>query len=181
MYIQNDDNYRVELWKKWKLRILHCIKQYKAQLRNKNIDVFSNTNFDDKKKNSNLDFEDLIKVDKKKLESAFNIKIDENTIKNNTTNYMNEISSSITADTSNAKKEFDDNIKSITKSLIEDYAKNPKESIEMSGMKLPVIYTNDVDKIVQQIINILNSGNLTDLSSVTNKNIEKLNNIVLEN
>ena len=57
----------------------------KKQLRNKKIDVFSNTNFDDKKKNSNLDFEDLIKVDKKKIESAFNIKIDEKTIKNTTT------------------------------------------------------------------------------------------------
>ncbi len=39
---------------------------------------------------------------------------------------------------------------------------------------------NDIDKIVQQIINILNSGNLTDLSSLTNEYIEKLNNIVLD-
>ena len=123
----------------------------KKQLRNKKVDVFSNTNFDDKKKNSNLDFEDLIKVDKKKIESAFNIKIDENTIKNTTTNYMNEISSSITADTSSAKKMFDDNLKSITKSLISDYVKNPKETYSnplMPSMTIPVIYKNDVDSIV---------------------------------
>ena len=121
------------------------------KIQNKKVDVFSNTNFDDKKKNSNLDFEDLIKVDKKKIESAFNIKIDENTIKNTTTNYMNEISSSITADTSSAKKMFDDNLKSITKSLISNYVKNPKETYSnplMPSMTIPVIYENDVDSIV---------------------------------
>ena len=123
----------------------------KKQLRNKKIDVFSNTNFDDKKKNSNLDFEDLIKVDKKKIESAFNIKIDEKTIKNTTTNYMNDISSSITADISTAKKLFDSNLKNITKSLISDYVKNPKETFSnplMPNMTIPIIYVNDVDSIV---------------------------------
>ena len=47
----------------------------KKQLRNKDIDVFSNKKFDDNNK-SNINFEELIKVDTNMLKNAFNIDID---------------------------------------------------------------------------------------------------------
>ncbi len=133
------------------------------QLNNKNIDVFSNTSFDEKEKKSNLDFEDLIKVDKHMLEEAFNVNIDENTIKNTTSNYMNEISNSITADINPALESFNSNLKSLSEGVMNDYISNPKET--KSGVA--VIYTNDVDDIVSTYMN--KDGSKEILSTLENK------------
>ena len=97
----------------------------KKQLNNKDKDVFSNTYFDseDNKKND-LDFEDLISVDKEMLKDAFKIKIDEKTIKNITSNYMTDISNSITTDTSEANSDFVNNFKSISSDLLNNYIEN---------------------------------------------------------
>ena len=122
----------------------------KKQLDNKDIDVFSNTRFDEKKSNSNLDFDDLIKVDQKQLESAFKVNIDQNKLKNTTNDYMNKISSSITADINPAKKDLEDNFKEIAKNIMNNYISNPKET---GPMNIPVIYTNDVDSIVSEYVN----------------------------
>ena len=140
----------------------------KKQLNNKDIDVFSNSSFDDKKSKSNLDFEDLIKVDKKQLESAFNIKLDEKDIKNKTSNYMNEISTSITADIKPAKEDFDSNLKSLLEGVMNDYIENPKETKEiMSNVFVPVLYTNDVGSIVDEYMNKDSSKNM--LSTLESK------------
>ena len=140
----------------------------KKQLNNKDIDVFSNSSFDDKKSKSNLDFEDLIKVDKKQLESAFNIKLDEKDIKNKTSNYMNEISTSITADIKPAKEDFDSNLKSLLEGVMNDYIGNPKETKEiMSNVFVPVLYTNDVGSIVDEYMNKDSSKNM--LSTLESK------------
>ena len=83
----------------------------KKQLSNTNIDVFSivalglsttpivaspsssGKRFDELDETSGeLNFEDMISVDEKMLESAFNIKIDQKEMEKTTTNYMNEIS-----------------------------------------------------------------------------------------
>jgi len=119
------------------------------QLNNKDIDVFSNTKFDEKENKSNLDFEDLIKIDRKMLESAFDVKIDEKTIKNLTTDYMKDISASITTDTSGALNDFETNLKTIASNLLNNYIENPKETIG----NMPVIYNNDVDDIVNNYMN----------------------------
>ena len=140
----------------------------KKQLNNKDIDVFSNSSFDDKKSKSNLDFEDLIKVDKKQLESAFNIKLDEKDIKNKTSKYMNEISTSITADIKPAKEDFDSNLKSLLEGVMNDYIENPKETKEiMSNVFVPVLYTNDVGSIVDEYMNKDSSKNM--LSTLESK------------
>ena len=140
------------------------------QLSNKEIDVFSNAKFDEKKNNSNLDFEDLIKVDKKKIESAFNIKIDENQIKKTTSNYMNEISKSITTNIAPAKKLFDDTLSSLSKDFLNDYIKNPKETTSnplMPSATFPVIYTNDVDELVNTFLK--KSENQKKIKDLENK------------
>ena len=138
----------------------------KKQINNKNIDVFSNQRFDDKDKNNGLDFQDLIKVDKKKLESAFNIKIDEKDIKNKTSNYMNEISQSITADINPAKESFDTNLNSLAKEILTEYTSNP---IHKNNMNIPVIYINDVDSLIDNFM--LKESTDKTLSTLENKYI----------
>ena len=82
----------------------------KKQLDNSEIDVFSGKRFDNEENNFDFEFADLVSVDNEKLQSAFNINIDKETIENNTKNYMNEISNSITTDTTSATKMFTDNL-----------------------------------------------------------------------
>lgn len=82
----------------------------KKQLDNSEIDVFSGKRFDNEGNDFDFEFADLVSVDNEKLQSAFNINIDKETIENNTKNYMNEISNSITTDTTSATKMFTDNL-----------------------------------------------------------------------
>ena len=78
------------------------------QLANKDVDVFSGNRFDSKNNNIGFGFEDVISVDSEKLAKAFNIEIDENMIKEQTANYMTNISNSITTDITPAKDAFTD-------------------------------------------------------------------------
>ena len=78
----------------------------KKQLEKKDTDIFSNTKFDEKKNNYDFAFSDLVKIDKKKLESAFGGKVDTKNIEKETKKYMEEISNSISVDTKDAKNAF---------------------------------------------------------------------------
>ena len=139
----------------------------KEQLEDKDVDVFSNKKFGEKKSNSNLDFEDLIKVDKKKLESAFNINIDEKTLKKKTEGYMTEISSSITADTAPAYNDFTKNLKNMAKEIMNNYISNPLHKGNSMMGEVPVIYEKDVDKIVSTYMK--SSDGTKKLSSLEKK------------
>ena len=90
----------------------------KKQLENQELDVFSNKRFDSNQNNFNFEFTDLVSIDNEKLKSAFNINIDENKLKTQTTNYMNEINNSITTNTNPAKEAFNNGLKELTKGLI---------------------------------------------------------------
>ena len=91
----------------------------KKQLKDSDIDIFSSSKFDDKKNNLNFDFADLVSIDNKKLQSAFNINIDEKTLQKQTQNYMTEISNSISTDVSPAKKLFTDNLSKLSVGLLQ--------------------------------------------------------------
>ena len=82
----------------------------KKQLKNDDIDIFSGSKFDSKNNNLNLDFTDLVSVDNKKLQSAFNININQDDLKKKTQSYMTDIANSISTDTSPAKKAFTNNL-----------------------------------------------------------------------
>ena len=127
-------------------------KIVKTQLYREDIDVFSNKRFDDESKQSNLNFEDMISVDEDMLKSAFGVNIDQNDIKNTTTNYMNKISSNITVDTSTAKGNFMNGLTNLISGMLTDYKNNP---LEKNNDK-PVIYMKDIDNIVNSYIS--NSG-----------------------
>ena len=91
----------------------------KKQLENSEVDIFSGKRFDEKKNNFDFEFTDLVHIDEEKLKSAFNINIDTNEITNETKNYMEEISNSITTDTTPAKNSFDDSLKSLATNLFD--------------------------------------------------------------
>ena len=125
----------------------------KKQLRNKDIDVFSNKKFDDNNK-SNINFEELIKVDTNMLKNAFNMDIDENTIKNNTSNTISKISSSITTDTSKAKKDFLSILNTLLDNLLTNYIKNPlKTSKLLNNEEVAILEMNDIETIVNNFMN----------------------------
>ncbi len=120
----------------------------KKQLENKDIDIFSNKKFDEGNNALDLSFEDLISIDKKKLEQAFNIKIDNKAIEKQSQKYMQEINDAITTDTSKAQKTFSDNLNTFTKGMF--------DSIKGS------VKAEDIDTIVnnylktKEVTNILN-------------------------
>ena len=96
----------------------------KKQLENDEVDVLSNSRFDAQKGNLNLNFADLVSVDSDKIQSAFNVKIDQKTIQRQTEGYMEEIANSISTDTSPAKNDLVNNFilfaDEITSSITEE-------------------------------------------------------------
>ena len=132
----------------------------KKQLSNKDIDVFSGKKFDDKKNNFDFDFEDLVRVDSEKLQSAFNIKIDQKSIENQTKNYMTEISNSITADINPAKNLFMENLKLFADEIlsgdefeskdidkkINDYLNGEAPNLKLSNMESEYVIPKDIFK-----------------------------------
>ena len=89
----------------------------KKQLKNKDIDIFSGNRFDSKKNNFDFDFKDLVKVDNKKLQSAFNININEKELEKQTQKYMEEIANSITTNVTPAKDLFNNNLSQLANNL----------------------------------------------------------------
>lgn len=90
----------------------------KKQLSNQEIDVFSGKRFDSNKNNFNFEFTDLVSIDNEKLSSAFNINIDQNSLKKQTENYMNEINNAITTNITPAKEAFDNNFNTLSNGLL---------------------------------------------------------------
>ena len=76
------------------------------QLKNKNIDVFSGNDFDDKKNTSAFTFQDLVSVDEKKLKNAFNVNISQDDMAKDSQKYIDNINKAITTDTSKALNDY---------------------------------------------------------------------------
>ena len=89
----------------------------KKQLNNSEIDIFSGKRFDSEGNNFNFEFADLVSIDNDKLQSAFNINIDKASLEEETKNYMNEISNSITTDTTLAVNTFMNNLEVLIQGL----------------------------------------------------------------
>ena len=89
----------------------------KEQLDNSEIDVLSGNRFDSKKNDLGIDFSDIIGVDTAKLQSAFNIKIDQKEMQKKTEGYMGEISNAITTDTTPARNDILNNLKTLANGI----------------------------------------------------------------
>ena len=114
----------------------------KKQLANDKIDVISGNKFDSDDNKLDLNFRDLVSVDNKKIEQAFDIKIDQNALENQTKNYMKEIAGSITANIDPAYDMFNNTLKEMIDNLEFD------ETVEMKN----------VDSIVNKAIEKSNSS-----------------------
>lgn len=90
----------------------------KKQLENQEVDIFSNSKFDEKKNGLGLDFKDLISIDTNKLQSAFNIKIDQNQLQSQTQGYMAEISNAISTDINPAREAFMNNLNTLSNGVL---------------------------------------------------------------
>ena len=131
----------------------------KKQIKNKNIDVFSNKDFDEKNNSSALGLDDLIHIDKDALSSAFNINIDEKSLKSSIESISKDISSSITADIEPAKESYGNTLASITRNLLNDYINN--------NGPVAIIDTNSVDSLVSNYMSKTNTKNM--LKDLENK------------
>ncbi|MBE6038517.1 MAG: ABC transporter ATP-binding protein/permease [Anaerofustis stercorihominis] len=103
-----------------------------AQLKNKDIDVFSGNSFDEENEKNALNFEDMISVDTDMLSDAFGMDVSEEDIANLTGGYINQISASITADTTPAKTAFETTLVTITTNMLNAYYEENKD--ENTGM-----------------------------------------------
>ena len=119
----------------------------KKQLENENIDVFSGKSFDEDSKTSGIDFQDLVTIDEKAIEEAFDVNISTKDIQNMTEGYMKEISDAITTDTSSAKNLFLNNLSTIMKNILNNYIKEN----EVGGFTK--INLSDVDDVVENGLN----------------------------
>ena len=121
-------------------------KIVKRQLSNKDINVFNSKRFDDKNKDTGIDFQDMISIDTELLSSAFGGQINENDISTMTKGYMNEISSAITADTTKSQEAFRNTLNTLTKDLLNKYIKEN----EVGGMA--ILKQSDVEKVVNDFM-----------------------------
>ena len=118
----------------------------KKQLKNEDVNVFSNKKFDDDSKEAGLDFQDMISIDTKLLSEAFGGNVNQDDISKMTEGYMSEISSAITTDTSKAQKAFIDTLSTLTINLLNDYiSKNATAGIA-------TITLAEVDKVVNEFM-----------------------------
>lgn len=134
----------------------------KKQLANESVDIFSGSRFDSKKSNINIDFKNLLKIDKDKLQGAFNINIDQNKLKSQTEKSMNEIADSITVDINPAKNLFNSNLKEFSndifnmisaefymeevKNIVDNYLSSEKVSNKLSNMEKEYVIPKDTYK-----------------------------------
>lgn len=121
-------------------------KIVKKQLKNEDINVFSNKSFDDDTKQTGLDFQDMISIDTKLLSEAFGGDINQDDISKMTDGYMKEISSAITTDTSKAQTAFTENLSILTTNLLNEYiSKNQVAGIATMALE-------NVDTIVNEYL-----------------------------
>lgn len=78
----------------------------KKQLAEPTIDIFSNTKFGEEGNDFNFQFSDLVSIDEAKLKQAFGVQLDQNAITSETTKYIGEILSDVTADVSPIEQEL---------------------------------------------------------------------------
>ena len=89
----------------------------KKQRLNDEIDVISGNKFNQDDNKLDMNFKDLVDVDEAKIQEAFNVKIDEKALENQTKSYMQEISNSITTNIDPASDMFTNTLNKIIDSI----------------------------------------------------------------
>lgn len=117
----------------------------KKQLAKPEMDILSGKRFDAKTNNFNFEFKDLVKVDNKKLQSAFNISISQSDLEKQTKKYMEEISNTITTDTTPANEAFSKGLETLANNLMNSIT---------TEFRL-----NDIQNIINNLLNTEETNN----------------------
>lgn len=121
----------------------------KKQLSNNIVDVFTNKKFNEDS-DSNINLEDMISIDKDMLSSAFGIKLSESDISNITNNYISNIKSNISADSSGANKDLSDNFDKVYSNFVNWYIDSLKETFD----DLVLISLNNIDSYISEYLGL---------------------------
>ena len=116
------------------------------QLADREINVFNDKRFDDDSEEAGLDFQNMISIDTEKLTAAFGGNISEKDIADKTQVYMNEIMSSISADSTPAKERFLDSFVTLANDMLTSYFEENKDSVTNAA-------TIDAEQI-ESIVNV---------------------------
>ena len=135
----------------------------KKQLKDKEVNVFSNKRFDDESQDSGLNFQDMITIDKDMLASAMGGTVSEKEISDLTQGYISQISASITTDTSAAEKAFSDTLVTLANGLLNGYINQHKDPI--SG-----VATMKVSEIENVVNGYMNSSEAVQSIAALEKN-----------
>ena len=122
----------------------------KKQLENKEVNVISGKRFDSKEEGLGLNFQDFISIDGNKIQSAFNMKIDQNSIQSKTTNYMNDISNAIKINNGPAKNMFNNNLNVLANGLFNSIT----DTVSLSNLDSAVeayLNTQEANSILSSI------------------------------
>lgn len=107
----------------------------KRQLKNPEVDIFSNTKFGEEGNDFDFKFEDLVSIDEAALSKAFGVKIDQNDIATKTQEYINQISNDITVDISPVKNALVEKLKSLIDGF-KDYLQEKQDAGEFDPTKI---------------------------------------------
>lgn len=108
----------------------------KKQLDNPELDIFSNTRFDEEGNEVDFEFSDLVSIDEAKLAQAFGVKLDQNAVTAETTKYLNEILGDVTADISPVEQELSDKLTELKTGFMSFIAgKMAEPDFDMSRME----------------------------------------------
>ena len=117
----------------------------KKQLKDDEVDVFSNKRFDSEEKGAGLDFQDMISVDTNMLSEAFGTEVDQDDITEMTTGYTEEISDAITVDTTEAEEAFQSTLVSLMSGMMNSYIEENGDPL-MGGAA--VLKTSQIDTVI---------------------------------
>ena len=148
----------------------------KKQMNNREVDVFSGKRFDDESEQSGLNFQDLISIDTKMLESAFGMNISESQMKSMTQTYMTDIAKAIDADTSEIETVLNEEIQNILLGFMQyvmdhaeeaGFAVDPVELVQTIIGYLQQQYPElqisqeSIDQLIEALANIQNEDSKT--------------------
>ncbi len=126
----------------------------KKQIDNPEINVISGKRFDSDDDNElGLDFADLVSIDTNMLSSAFNVNIDQKAVEEQTKEYMMDVASSVSTDTTDAKNDFTNALSTMCYGILDGHSNE--------------VTPDNIDTIVENYLNEYQPSNL--ISSLEEK------------
>ena len=126
----------------------------KKQIDNPEINVISGKRFDSDDDNElGLDFADLVSIDTNMLSSAFNVNIDQKAVEEQTKEYMMDVASSVSTDTTDAKNDFTNALSTMCYGILDGHGNE--------------VTPDNIDTIVENYLNEYQPSNL--ISSLEEK------------